>query len=78
MGDSADDMFDEAMRQELEEEPKSKTTAPCIWRPTWEDDSYETSCGEKFVFTCDGPTENGMRFCPYCGKKLKVGRHEAA
>jgi len=41
---------------------------------TWEDngeDAWETSCGEAFVLNEDGPTENGMKYCCYCGKPLR-------
>lgn len=30
-----------------------------------------TSCGEGFTFEVDGPTENKMQFCCYCGKRLE-------
>jgi hypothetical protein len=46
---------------------------------TWKDDDdgvWETSCGGAFVFTTDGPTENNMRFCPYCGKRLETAEEE--
>ena len=39
----------------------------------WEADSegnYSTSCGEIFTLIDGTPTENGMRFCCYCGKSL--------
>jgi hypothetical protein len=37
-------------------------------------DKWDTDCGESFCFTEGGPHENKMRFCCYCGRKLKVGR----
>jgi len=44
---------------------------------TWAEDSdgvWNAACppvGEhSFCFTEDGPTENGFKFCPYCGKPL--------
>lgn len=45
--------------------------AQCRWTLDTDGDSWDTQCGEKFQFTVDGPTENGMRFCCYCGQKLK-------
>jgi uncharacterized Zn-finger protein len=42
--------------------------ATCCWTET--EECWETQCGHSFVFTADGPTENGMVFCPYCGGKL--------
>ena len=46
----------------------------CIWRPD-NDGTYETSCGQAFVFTGGGPRENGARFCLYCGHPLKEAVH---
>lgn len=42
---------------------------------TWSHDGigiWAGSCGTKWAFTDDGPTENGMRFCHSCGKALVV------
>lgn len=42
---------------------------------TWSHDGigiWSGSCGTKWAFTDDGPTENGMRFCHCCGKALVV------
>ncbi|MGY2199080.1 hypothetical protein [Pseudomonas gingeri] len=42
---------------------------------TWSHDGigiWAGSCGTKWVFTDDGPAENGMRFCHSCGKTLVV------
>jgi hypothetical protein len=48
---------------------------PCWWRADG-DGNWDTDCGEKFVFIEAGPTENGMKFCCYCGKPLKEGAHD--
>jgi len=44
---------------------------------TWAEDSdgvWNASCppvgDHSFCFTEAGPTENGFKFCPYCGKPL--------
>ena len=52
---------------EVESKPK-----PCEWHapPEWEQDYWETACGEAFCFTDGGPSDNRMRFCPYCGGEL--------
>jgi hypothetical protein len=47
----------------------------CTWTQSsensfYEDDSWDTSCGKKFVFEADTPKDNGYSFCPACGKKL--------
>ena len=34
------------------------------------DSVYETQCGHVFEFTTDGPKENGIGFCGYCGGRL--------
>lgn len=47
----------------------------CLWKHQVEIDYHDywsASCGEDFIFTDGGPIENGMKFCPYCGKPLKV------
>ena len=41
----------------------------CDWTPD-DDGIYETTCGHSFVFTDDGPVENKMVFCCYCGARL--------
>lgn len=35
------------------------------------DGCYDTACGHRFVFTDDGPKENGAKFCCYCGGALR-------
>ena len=42
----------------------------CKWTQT-PDGQYETSCGQIFEFTNDGPKENGFTHCPYCGCKME-------
>ena len=43
---------------------------PCVWT---ENDSgwWETTCQNEFSLTDGSPAENGMNFCPYCGRLLK-------
>lgn len=43
----------------------------CVWTLDAHTDAWDTACGETFVFLTDGPRENGMRFCGYCGRELK-------
>ena len=38
-------------------------------------DTWQTSCGNLFSFTDGGPTENEMKFCCYCGKRLAEIKH---
>ena len=53
---------------------KKPVGAFCAWR---EDDegNWDTECGEKSVVNEGTPDENHMRFCWYCGLKLKVIRY---
>lgn len=46
---------------------KHPDDAHCVWTMDDFDGSYDTSCGNKFQFTADGPEENGMVYCCYCG-----------
>lgn len=46
-----------------------------IWSCYWSEDDdgiWQTSCGNAFVFTADGPIENGFKNCPYCGRYLQT------
>jgi hypothetical protein len=42
----------------------------CLWK---EDDegNWDTSCNEKFIILAQTPKENGMVYCPYCGREIK-------
>lgn len=42
----------------------------CSWGGD-EENNYETSCGHMFCITEGTPRENKMKYCCYCGKKLK-------
>jgi hypothetical protein len=41
----------------------------CQWTQD-SDGNWNTDCGYLFVFLANGPRENGMQFCCYCGKEL--------
>lgn len=41
----------------------------CKWTQD-EDGFYDTECGNKWEFMYDGPKENKVVFCMYCGKKI--------
>lgn len=48
---------------------------------TWTEDCgpYSTSCGNYFEIIDGTPAENGMLFCPYCGRRIEdVPLEEAA
>lgn len=44
----------------------------CEWKEVDSGDYWDTSCDQSFCFEVDGPKENGFKFCPYCGLKLKA------
>ena len=52
-------------------------TKVCHWKHDDDTSSWDTTCDNKFQFTNDGPKENGMKFCPYCGGTLKVADGES-
>ena len=44
----------------------------CRWSPMNpnENGAWETQCGEAFWFEVGTPTDNNMKFCPFCGGAL--------
>lgn len=42
----------------------------CQWASD-DEGTWHSECGEAFVFNDGSPTDNRMRFCPYCGKSLQ-------
>lgn len=44
----------------------------CTWtcEPNPDIEMWKTDCGNAFQFEADGPTENKMKFCAFCGKQL--------
>lgn len=46
-------------------------TETCLWTED-EDAVWHTSCGHTFeVNNMETPTENGFKFCCYCGRAIK-------
>ena len=52
-------------------EPEESET--CKWL-TDSDGNYSTSCGETFTLIDGTPSENSMKYCCYCGKRLEEGK----
>lgn len=50
---------------------KKPTVPHCRWAPD-DDGIYQTDCGQSFCFIDDGPVENKMQFCCYCGAALRA------
>ena len=44
----------------------------CEWKYNDSEYYFESSCDHLHIFMSDGPKENEYKFCPYCGKKIKV------
>lgn len=55
--------------------PSEAPRVTCHWDRADDDtDMWETTCGHAFQFNDDGPVENGLKFCGYCGGKLVARR----
>lgn len=47
----------------------------CTWK--FDPDGYwQTECGDQFMFSEGGPTENRVKFCHYCGRTCKESIYE--
>lgn len=46
----------------------------CCWVEDTEG-TWASSCGHLWQFTSDGPAENEMQFCCFCGRKLAAHAH---
>ena len=43
----------------------------CLWDEEPDGGPWQTSCGHLFVLNDGGPSENDMKFCPFCGKPVE-------
>ena len=50
-------------------------TDTCTWHVD-DDGHWHTDCGRMFTLFDGTPVENGMAFCPYCGKALVEEKFE--
>ena len=48
----------------------------CSWAYDDSPCNYDTSCGHSFEFLDDGITENGFKFCPWCGRSIVEVKRE--
>lgn len=48
----------------------------CTWTFSNYDDHWTGTCGAEWVFNDGGPEENGVKFCPKCGKSVAVAATE--
>ena len=51
---------------------RNMTYGVCEWKYNDSEYYFESSCKHLHIFMSDGPKENEYRFCPYCGKKIKI------
>ena len=43
----------------------------CTWTYSADEDSWDAECGHKFSLNDGTPSENGMRYCHYCGQTIR-------
>lgn len=48
----------------------------CTWTFSNYDDHWSGTCGVEWIFPDGGPEENGMKFCPKCGKSVAISATE--
>lgn len=59
--------------QILELQEANKAT--CLWHEN-SDCDWDTACGGLWEFMNDGPQENNVKYCCYCGKRIEIKRYE--
>jgi hypothetical protein len=57
-------------------EPAGVVEKTCTWTLDEIDGYWQTECGEAWVFSEGGPSENGQNFCHHCGGKLIAAAQE--
>ena len=50
---------------------KESNTGICKWQCDF-DSVWHASCGEDWIFPDGTPEENGLKYCPCCGKLAKI------
>ena len=56
------------LKVSMSDRPRQKY---CQWTSDPETSSWDTDCGEKFIFCDDGaPGDDGFIYCPYCAGRL--------
>lgn len=48
----------------------------CTWHCEEDINNWHSDCGYQFQFMEEGPEENGVKFCPKCGKNVAVSATE--
>ena len=52
---------------------KPKKAKMCVWE-NGINNYWETDCLNLYVFANGTPKENKMKFCPFCGGKIREGK----
>ncbi len=68
----------DALLSLYDEAARPVAAGSCEWTHNEDESSWDTACDNKWMFTEGGPTDNGCKFCPYCGKALSAARGEGA
>lgn len=55
---------------------EGKPCKKCKWKYDDIHDFWGTNCGKSFTLIEGEPKDNGMNFCPYCGKELWQLKYE--
>jgi hypothetical protein len=75
-GDDGEDTFHERLREDLAKIGATVTDNTCIWRED-SDGYYETVCGRHYATNAGTLKDNGIRFCPFCGREIKEEKSNA-
>ena len=60
--------------QQAEAELTALKRRTCIWTQDEWTCAWDTTCKNSFILETGNPAQNQMRFCPYCGGRLKAGK----
>ena len=75
--DAAIDKLDEiyhALRAKFHAPDPSKLPRKCKWVEEPDGEFYHTDCGHDWVFPDGTPKENGVKYCPLCGRPVSFER----
>jgi len=50
---------------------KCQKADKCLWDGDDYDNMWTSGCGKYFILNEGPPTENGFKFCPFCGKGIR-------
>lgn len=49
----------------------------CEWIQTdFDSNTWDSDCGNSFDLNDGSPSDNGMKFCPYCGRPLTEVKYQ--